>query len=125
MGACRYDQAMLTRRPSSIRLLALLAGFAATGPATAADFTCGDRIVTTGMTAGQVVAACGRPSEVRVNPPIRRRHGYGRDSFDEIIEPGGEVWIYNFGSTKLLQKLMFVGGILAETTTLLSYGYDN
>jgi Protein of unknown function (DUF2845) len=112
-------------RQLRVPLLAVLAGLATAVPAGAADFTCGDRIVTTGMTAGQVVAACGRPSEVRVNPPIRRRHGYGRDSFDEVIEPGGEVWIYNFGSTKLLQKLMFVGGILAETTTLLSYGYDN
>ncbi len=117
---------MFVRRPGfRIALLGLLAGLAVTSAVAAADFTCGDRIVTTGMTAGQVVAACGRPSEVRVNPPIRRRHGYGRDSFDEVIEPGGEVWVYNFGSTKLLQKLIFVGGILAETTTLLSYGYDN
>jgi Protein of unknown function (DUF2845) len=113
------------RQVALFKGLVLAAGLAAAAPVAAADFTCGDRIVTTGMTAGQVVAACGKPSEVRVNPPVRRRHGYGRDSFDEIIEPGGEVWIYNFGSTKLLQKLLFVGGVLAETTTLLSYGYDN
>ena len=112
-------------RLAVLHLLALLAGLATAGPVAAADFSCGDRIVTTGMTSGQVIAVCGKPSEVRINPPIRRRHGYGRDSFDEIIEPGGEVWIYNFGSTKLLQKLIFVGGILADTTTLLSYGYDN
>lgn len=94
------------------------------GPvASAEDFYCGDKVISTGMTPGEVAAACGKPADVRVNPPVRHRHGYGHDSFEEIIESGSEVWTFNFGATRLMERVVFVGGLVSETTALGRYGY--
>jgi hypothetical protein len=102
-----------------VALACVIAGQAAS----AEDFYCGDKVISTGMTPGEVVAACGKPADVHVNPPVRHRHGYGHDSFEEIIEPGSEVWTFNFGATRLMERVVFVGGVVTETTALGRYGY--
>lgn len=89
----------------------------------AGDFYCGDTLITTGMTGGEVRAACGKPASVTLRQAVRHRHGYGADSFDEVIEPGGEVWTFNFGPNRLLEQIVLVDDVVVEMTTLKSYGY--
>ena len=107
-----------------VTVIAALAGLLGVTTAAAEDFWCGDRIISNGMTTGQVLAACGKPVEVRVRPSGHHHHYINGYANDEIYDPPGELWTYNFGSSRLMQRLLFVNGVLAETTTL-SFGYDN
>ncbi len=99
--------------------LALLCSVAAR----AEDFWCGDKIITTGMTTFQVRAACGTPIEVRARTGERHRRTNAYGTEDWYTDPPGELWTYNFGSTRLMQRLLFVNGVLVETTSL-KYGFD-
>ena len=98
----------------------------ALGAATAArgeDFWCGDKIITTGLSSFQVRDACGPPAEVRARPRERHRRETEYGGVETYLDPPGEVWTYNFGSTRLMERLVFVDGVLVETTAL-KYGYD-
>ena len=103
--------------------LVLVAALRAAG-ASAEDFWCGDKIITSGMTTGQVLAACGHPAGVRASPGGHHHRYVNGYPTEEAYEPPGELWTYNFGSTRLMQRLLFVDGVLSQTTTL-SFGYDN
>lgn len=88
-------------------------------------FSCGNRVITTGMTAGEVVAACGDPAEVRVSTVLRHPTvwRYGRPwVVGEAIPIPVETWIYNFGPQRLMRKLRFDDGELVDIDTL-GYGY--
>ena len=104
---------------------ACLAGLAlaASWPVHAEDFWCGDKIITNGMTTFQIKAACGAPVEIRSRQGERHRRSNGYGQEEAYYDPPGELWTYNFGSTRLMQRLLFVNGILVETTSL-QYGYD-
>ncbi len=103
-------------------LISLLIAFAAPA-ARAEDLWCGDKIITNGMTTFQVRAACGPPVEVRARPGEHRRRSNSYGTTDDYYDAPGEYWTYNFGSTRLMQRLLFVNGVLAEAKSL-SYGYD-
>jgi hypothetical protein len=113
---------------------ALLTGLLAATPAEA--FRCGSKLVIDGMHEQQVVAICGEPATRRhlgyaVRPyELRRRHELGSGwSRGYWRGPGGlseEViiteYVYNFGPRKLMQRLIFEGGILVEIEPI-GYGY--
>lgn len=101
----------------------LLLGVLAGRTAHAEDLWCGDKIITNGMTTFQVRAACGPPVEVRVRPREHHRRSNAYGTVDEFDDAPGEYWTYNFGSTRLMQRLLFVNGVLAEARSL-TYGYD-
>lgn len=75
------------------------------GPAHALDtLRCGSRLVSTQMTAAEVLGACGEPAfrDVWAQPG-----GYGGGALGAV-----EEWTYNFGSSQLLRVLRFRQGRL-------------
>jgi hypothetical protein len=108
--------------------LLLAAVLLASSPAFAA-FRCGSKIVTEGDTRSEVAVKCGEPTEVLTQKSVFRRPviwSHGRPYFigDDFIEIPVETWIYNLGPNKLMRRLRFEGGMLAEIETL-GYGYND
>ena len=97
--------------------------------ATADDsLRCGSRLVGTGDGKDKVRTLCGEPTSVSFAGTVRRGayypYGpYGDPYYDPYwAELPVEWWTYNFGSSKLLRKLRFVGDELVEIRTE-GYGY--
>jgi Protein of unknown function (DUF2845) len=88
---------------------------------------CGSRLVSTGDTKDKVRTLCGEPTSVNFAGTLRQG-GYGYGAYDYSyfgpawIDVPIEWWTYNFGSSKLLRKLRFIGDELVEIRTD-GYGY--
>jgi hypothetical protein len=91
---------------------------------------CGSRLVTRGDGKDKVRALCGDPSDISLRGVVRRapvyEYGFGYNRY-EYYGPGWvdmpvEIWTYNFGPSKLLRKLRFVGDELEDIDTD-GYGY--
>ena len=109
-------------RTASLVAIALLVS----SPAFAA-FRCGSKVVTEGDIRSEVAVKCGEPTEVLNQRSVFRRPviwSSGRPFYvgEDFIEIPVETWIYNLGPNKLMRKLRFEGGVLAEIETL-GYGY--
>lgn len=99
-------------------------------------FRCGNKLVTDGLHEQQVVNICGQPTTMRqlgyavrgYDPRRRYRPGLGwSETHDRGYHQLSEEiiiteYVYNFGSRKLMQRLIFEGGILV-TIEPLGYGY--
>jgi hypothetical protein len=112
-------------------LLAIVVIGCATPAARADDsMRCGSKLVTRGDGKDKVRTLCGEPTSVSLQGVIRRApryeygYGYGRYTYygPGWIEMPIEIWTYNFGSSKLLRKLRFVGDELEYIETD-GYGY--
>jgi hypothetical protein len=121
---------MLLPPVSLPRALLVLAGLTAglgAGPALADGFSCGTRVVTTGMPGGAVRAACGEPTEIRQDTILRRptvwRHGRPVIVGDGYVEVSVEIWLYNFGSSRLMQRVTVKDGTVTDIDTL-GYGFN-
>lgn len=102
----------------------------------AAAFRCGSKLVVDGMHEQQVIAICGEPTTrrnlgyaLRPYDFSRRRHLGG--GWSRRFDPGFSGYVeevviteftYNFGPRKLMQRLVFEGGMLVEIETI-GYGY--
>jgi hypothetical protein len=108
----------------------VLAGIACgtTSPTAQAEDTlrCGSRIVSTGDGKDKVRSLCGEPTDVAFVGVIGRRAipGYPNGDSSEQwyygpawVEMPVEIWTYNFGPSKLLRKLRFIGDELVEIRT--------
>ena len=102
----------------------------------AAAFRCGNKLVKDGMHEAQVIAVCGQPTTMRnLGVAVRgynfryryhsspgwsghTRPGYGHLTQEVIITE----YVYNFGPRKLMQRLIFEGGVLERIETI-GYGY--
>ena len=101
-------------------------------------FRCKSKLVRDGLHEQQVIAICGEPTARRhLGYTLRSvNHGWRRSSpggvrarhypgFSHLSE---EVvvteFIYNFGPRKLMQRLVFEGGILVSIDTI-GYGYHD
>jgi hypothetical protein len=110
-------------RPA-LALAILLAALAPATPtvARADGFSCGNRIVTEGMHQYDVREICGEPAEVVRTSILRRpvvwRHGRPWYVGTEEIPIPVETWIYDFGPMRLMRKLRFEDGVLANVETL-------
>jgi hypothetical protein len=89
---------------------------------------CGSRLVSTGDGKDKVRTLCGAPTAVSFAGVVRQGgydpygpYEYGRYG-PAWVELPVEWWTYNFGSSKLLRKLRFVGDELVEIRTE-GYGY--
>lgn len=91
---------------------------------------CGSRLVSTGDGKDKVRTLCGDPTAIDLQGVIRRapryEYGYGLSRYSyygpDVVDMPVEIWTYNFGSSKLLRKLRFVGDELDAITTD-GYGY--
>ncbi len=105
-------------------------GGAMLAPVALADDTmrCGSRLVSSGDGKDKVRALCGEPTSVSLVGVQSAPQYYYRGPYDysyfgpSWFEVPVEVWTYNFGTTKLLRKLRFVGDELDEIWTA-GYGY--
>jgi hypothetical protein len=109
------------------RPVVILLGLLAAAPSFAA-FRCGSKLVTEGDTRSEVAVKCGEPTEIVTLTSIFRRPviwSNGRPYFigEDAIEVPIESWVYNLGPNKLMRKLRFEAGVLAEIETL-GYGYN-
>ena len=98
-------------------------------PAAADDtLRCGSRLVGIGDGKDKVRTLCGEPTSVALAGVVRQgaydRYGPYDDYYPSRgwVELPVELWTYNFGSSKLLRKLRFVGDDLVEIRTD-GYGY--
>jgi hypothetical protein len=116
-------------------VVAVLAGalVAVAMPSVRADDTmrCGSRLVNSGDGKDKVRALCGEPTSVsfvgvQSAPSYYYRNYRGPYDYSYIgpawAEVPVEVWTYNFGTSKLLRKLRFIGDELDEIWTD-GYGY--
>jgi hypothetical protein len=76
---------------------------------------CGSDLVTKGTSQAKVAALCGQPSQI-VRPPV-----------SDGVQPGvsdvqDEIWIYNLGPNRLMQRIRFQDGVVASMDTV-GYGY--
>ena len=104
----------------------IVLGLLACSPAFA--FRCGTKLVSEGDTRGEVLAKCGEPADVITQRSVFHRPVIwtgGRPIFigQDFIEIPVESWVYNLGPNKLMRRVRFEGGIVAEIETL-GYGYN-
>jgi hypothetical protein len=104
----------------------LILGLLASSPAFA--FRCGSKLVVEGDTRAEVAAKCGDPADVVQLRSIYRRPviwSHGRPYFigEDYVEVPVEAWVYNLGPNKLMRRVRFENGIVAEIETL-GYGYN-
>jgi len=106
--------------------MALVALLASGGAHASDTMRCGSRLISTGDGKDKVRTLCGEPTSVSFVGMIGRRGypGYTTDGQYDYsyfgpawVELPVEVWTYNFGSSKLLRKLRFVGDELVEIRT--------
>jgi hypothetical protein len=102
-------------------------------PALAQDtMRCGSKLVSRGDGKDKVLTLCGEPASVSFHGMVRRAprydYGFGYKRYEYYgygygwVDLPIEVWTYNFGSSKLLRKLRFVGDELEDIDTD-GYGY--
>jgi hypothetical protein len=116
---------------SSIKIFALMIclPLAASGQ----SLQCGEKWITNGTSQAEVAARCGPPTQIEhqtiygetgaalgpaptplgVLPPIG-----GRSSTEKPVE----VWTYNFGPTRLMQRIRFENGVVVKIESL-DYGF--
>jgi Protein of unknown function (DUF2845) len=110
-------------RARTVIVTALALGMALTANA----FRCGNRIVTEGDSRLDVLARCGRPSDI-VRSSLQRHYRNFYRSYPVYIGDGYEdlpveYWTYNLGPNRLMQRLRFVDGTVVDIETL-GYGYN-
>ena len=112
---------------SSIKIFALIAFLPLA--AAAQSLRCGGRLITNGTSKEEVAARCGQPTQIEhqttyeeaataappmgVLPPIGARSG---------AETRVEVWTYNFGPSRFMQRIRFANGAVV-TIESLGYGF--
>lgn len=104
--------------------LAVLVG--SCGPAQAGTLLCGTKVISAGVTSGQLLAACGDPTQID-RTSIFRAVTTGASATTlggALLEVHAEVWLYNFGPGKLMQRLRIEDGMVVQIESL-GYGYVN
>ncbi len=102
-------------------------GFALANATPALSFFCGVKIIGQGMRASQVIAACGYPTwhETRyIFEKTATEYPNSANSFsagESFVPIALDEWVYNFGSTALMQQLTFRNGVLIGVQAL-DYG---
>jgi hypothetical protein len=101
----------------------LMAAAAACVPALALaqSLRCDDKIISQGTTRAKVAALCGDPVQadqksVYYSPIASHRAN------PITIEVQVEVWIYNFGPDRLMQRIRFEDGVVVRIDSI-GYGY--
>ena len=110
------------KRAAAVVILGLLA----CSPAFA--FRCGTKLVSEGDTRAEVLSKCGEPADKAAQRSVFRRPmiwAHGRPYYigEEYMEVPVESWTYNLGPNKLMRRVRFEDGIVAQIETL-GYGYN-
>ncbi len=108
------------------RLIVLMILTMAAASARADALQCGTSLVSTGDTRDQVIAKCGNPADVERSsvfvPAMAWVNGVPVAAGNTLIEVPVELWLYNFGPTKLMRRVRFESGRVVAIE-ILGYGY--
>jgi hypothetical protein len=123
MGLLKLTRTM----KSSSKILALLAWLPLS--ALADSLQCGDKVITNGITQAEVASRCGPPAQVE-HQPIYSESGTALRPLGVVpptilrsaAEIHVDVWTYNFGPNRLMQRLRFEDGIVVRIESL-GYGF--
>jgi hypothetical protein len=85
---------------------------------TAQSVSCGNSIINEGVTKAVVVAQCGTPMQAG------DRAGAEEPAIGKVAPPssGDEVWTYNFGPSRLMQRIWFEDDVVTRVESL-GYGH--
>jgi Protein of unknown function (DUF2845) len=92
--------------------------------AMAQSLRCDRKIISQGASRAEVTAFCGNPVQVdqkSVYLPIAAGHR-ANPVAGTAVEVQVEVWIYNFGPDRLMQRILFEDGVVVRIESL-GYGY--
>ena len=86
---------------------------------------CGNRVIAVGTSSAELAAACGEPAQVSkssilVGSGVRGSRGAVTGSAEEIPV---EIWTYNFGPDRLMERIRIENGVIVEMASL-GYGYN-
>jgi hypothetical protein len=108
------------------RVLAAVLLLGAVGITQADSFQCGTAAVSGGDTRDQVSAKCGSPSSIERStafvPSVAWVNGVPVSAGNTLIEVPVELWLYNFGPSKLMRRVRFESGRVVAIE-ILGYGY--
>lgn len=109
-------------------IIALFIGFLAS-PASADSMRCGDKLVSTGYTTGEVVLICGEPYYKETTGVEKEEASLSTRNIDKLnegvsgdvksassasVEVAVEQWYYNLGENQFVRILTFEGGTLTK-----------
>jgi hypothetical protein len=92
--------------------------------ATAQSLRCDGKIISEGATRAKVAALCGNPVQVdqkSLYVPLASS-GHRGNPIPATVEVQVEVWIYNFGPDRLMQRIRFEDGLVVRIESI-GYGY--
>jgi len=92
--------------------------------AMAQSLRCDDKIISEGTTRAKVAALCGEPTQVDQKSlyyPVAST-GHRSDLTPATVEFQVEVWVYNFGPDRLMQRIRFEDGLVVRIESI-GYGY--
>ena len=94
------------------------------GSAFAQSVVCDGKIIRAGTSKAEVSARCGQPAQVDHKTrsefgAVGRRGAVSGGSEDTVIE----VWTYNFGPRKLMQRIWMEDGLVVRIESL-GYGFN-
>jgi hypothetical protein len=95
------------------------------GAAVADSMRCGSRIVKDGDTMETVLGVCGEPATQQrtwIQRPPQYELGGQYYSFPGTEDVPVDLWIFDFGRNKLLQRVRFIDGIVDSIVTLTEKG---
>jgi hypothetical protein len=105
-------------------VLALLACLPAS--AWSQSFRCSERIISEGTTRAEVAGLCGDPAQIEhksiFNTVSAGVPGPSGLTAGTSVEVRVELWTYNFGPNKLMQRVRFEDGIVVHIESL-GYGF--
>ncbi len=92
------------------------------------NIRCGDRIISEGTTRAEVAALCGQPAQVdhktiynSTGVIVRGPAGIASGS---SVAVEVEVWTYNFGPDRLMQRIRFDANGTVASIESLGYGFS-
>ncbi len=111
-------------RSAPLALVVLLALLCV--PREAHAFRCGNRLVTEGDIAAEVIARCGEPVQVDrrsvLRPAVVWRHGRPWHLPGGPVEKVVETWTFNLGPNQFMRQVTLEDGVVTRIRTL-GYGY--
>jgi hypothetical protein len=119
-----YDAASAGRKAPKLLGLAAAAAFSlCTLRAEADGLRCGNKLISKGDPAVELLHYCGKPDSVSSRIVQRGVFRFGRFLPGFVEEVTVEDWTYNFGPSRLMRKVRVIDGIVDDVEQL-GYGYS-
>ncbi len=87
---------------------------------------CSNRVISTGSTQAEVANFCGDPAQVEHKTIYNTVAGGAPSFLNGVAQTSAEIqvdiWTYNFGPNKLMQRIRFEDGVVVHIESL-NYGF--